>query len=137
MIKKKVKSSKKVTTKVTKKKIASKSVKKNFHNYQIENAKTIQDCEEIAIVDAYDEYEQAAGWFTCLEEVFCDCNEVLFMGEVVQFKYFDQGETSVTAVIGKKGKTAKVSLESIESIELIKPSRLQALWHKAYLEYHS
>ena len=125
MIKKKAKPSKKITPKAT---------KKNFHNFEIENAKTTQDCEEIATVDSYDEYEQAAGWFTCLEDVFDDCSEVLFMGELVQFKHFDQGETSLTAVISKKGKTAKVSLESIE---WIKPSRLQALWHKAYLEFQS
>ena len=123
-----------VKKKSTKKpKAPSKRISTQFHNYEIDNAKTINDCFEIAMVDAYDEYEQSGGWFTCLEDIFRECHEVEFLGEIVEFKKFDyQGEAAIVGVIKKKGKTAKVA---IESLTWIKPTPLQALWNKACLEY--
>lgn len=115
------------------KKPKSKVSSRAFHNYEIEKARTVQDCIEIATVDAYDEGEEASGWYSCLEEVFADIDEVEFMEEIVEFKQFDfQGDTAIFGIIKKKGKKAKVSLESLV---WIKPTRLQSLWHKAYLKY--
>ena len=119
----------KTSTKKPKSKVSSKA----FHDYEIEKAKTVQDCIEIAIIDAHDEDEEASGWYSCLEDVFSDIDEVEFMGEVVEFKQFGfQGDTAIVGIIKKKGKTAKVSLESLV---WIKPTHLQSLWHKAYLKY--
>ncbi len=120
--------------KATLKKAQPKTSTKNFHNYKIDNSKSVQDCIEIATVDAYDEYEQTNGWHCSLEEVFDGVSEVEFLGEIVKFVKFDfHGDSHLIGVIKKNGKTAKVS---IESLHWIKPTKQQSLWHKAYLEFH-
>ena len=116
-----------------KRKCSSKTIFHAAHEYTCAKARTTQDCFEIATVDAYDESEQGVGWLTCLEEVFDRVHEVRFMGELVKIKKFDlQGEATLVAVIQRNGKSAKISLESVE---WIKPSRLQALWQRAYLTW--
>lgn len=84
-------------------------------------------------MDANGEDERASGWLTCLEEILEDVGEVLFLGAPVRFIGLDlSGDTVVVAAIEKGGKKAKVSLDSIE---LIKPTKAQTLWIKAYVQY--
>ncbi len=90
---------------------------------------------EAATVDAYGEYEQTCGWLTCFEEGFDDVNHVLLFGEEVKLVGFEvRNDVEVVAVGLKNKKKAKVSLDSIE---LIKSSRTQRLWLKAYTEWSS
>lgn len=101
-------------------------------DYEIGSARTTEHCFEIATVDCYDENEAANGWLCCFEEVFSDVQAVKFMGEAVTLKQFDLDGDTVVAAIEKTGKKAKVSLDSIK---LIKPTKPQALWLRAYLEH--
>ena len=99
------------------------------------SVKTIKQCIEAATVDAYGEYEQVCGWLTCFEEVFDNVNRILLFGEEVKLVDFEvQNDAEVVAVCLKNKKKAKVSLDSIE---LIKPSKAQRLWLKAYTEWSS
>lgn len=118
--------------KKTKAKIKRKAAPIPQISSELANVKTPRDCYETATVDAWGEEEQTVGWLTCLEEVLERTAEVLFMGEPVGLKCLDtEGERIVIAVIQKNGKTAKVLLDSIE---LVKPTKLQALWLRAYSE---
>ena len=100
------------------------------HEYNCAHAKTVEDCFEIATVDAYDESEQAMGWLTCLEEVFEGVSNVRVMGDTAVFEQFSSQRNDIVAIIKKNGKTAKVSLESINWIKL---TPIQKLWNRAYL----
>ncbi|MGK5085364.1 hypothetical protein WDW37_18920 [Bdellovibrionota bacterium FG-1] len=110
----------------------TKSISKPKPWVEWKDVKTVEECEETATMDAYDEYEQASGWLTCLEEILEGVEQVVCMGNPVKFTGLDlSGDTVVVAVIGRQGKTAKVALDSIE---LIKPTKAQALWLKAYVQ---
>lgn len=97
-----------------------------------EAVKTIEDCFEYAMVDAYGDDEQATGWLTALEEILDDVKKVKLLGEEVEFDGLDLDDTSVVAVCKKNGKKAKIALSSIE---LTKPTKLQTLWLSAYKEW--
>lgn len=97
-----------------------------------EDARTVEECCEMATVDCYDEYEQASGWLTCISEVLDSIKQVKVAGEAIRLKGFDlAGETTVVAVCEKNKKKIKVTLDSIE---LINPTPAQALWLRAWLE---
>jgi hypothetical protein len=97
------------------------------------SVKTTKQCIEAATVDAYGEYEQVCGWLTCFEEVFDKVNRILLFGEEVKLVGFEvRNDVEVVAVCLKNKKKAWVSLNSIE---LIKPSKSQRLWLKAYAEW--
>ena len=99
-----------------------------------ENAKTIEECTEMAIVDCYDKYEQASGWCCCLGDIFADVKMVKIFEEEVKLKKLDlvNNLNIVVAICEKKGKTIKVTLDSLE---LINPIKAQELWLEAWLEW--
>lgn len=99
-----------------------------------EDAKTVKECIETATVDAYGEYEQATGWLTCLEEVFLDVKEVKIFSEVVNLSGFDLDDTNIVAICSKGDDEIRVTLDSLK---LIKPSRAQKLWLKAWKSWRS
>lgn len=97
--------------------------------------KNTRECINLAIVDAYDEYEQAGGWLNCLEEVFANVKTVRVLDHEVVLKGFDleDGITIVTICeLGKK--SARVSLDSIEWNNL---GKTQQLWLKAWKSWKS
>ena len=97
------------------------------------DVKTIKDCESIATLDAYGDYEVASSWPTCFEEVFSTPQEVEVLGEKVKLIGLDLlADFVVVAVCQKKKIKAKVSLDSIK---LIKSSKAQKLWVRSYLKY--
>jgi len=99
-----------------------------------EDVKTIEECVEEATMDTYGDWEQASGWLTCIEEIFGNVREVKVMGETVNLKGFDLDGTSVVAVC-KKGKM-KIRT-TLDSIEIIKPTRAQKLWLKAWIKWRA
>ena len=81
-----------------------------------ENVKTIEECEEIATMDTYEDWEQASGWLTCIEEIFGNVREVKIMGEIVKLEGFDLDGTSVVAAYKKMKMKIRTTLDSIEII---------------------
>jgi hypothetical protein len=94
--------------------------------------KTVADCIEAATVDAYGDDELISGWCCCLEEVFGEASEIKIAGEIFNLSGMVQEGTTILAVCEKGKKKIKVSLESIE---LIKPTKVQKLWLKAWLSW--
>ena len=98
-----------------------------------EDAKTIEECTEMATVDCYDDYEQASGWLACLDDLFAEVKQVNVAGEVVKFKKFDLvHDTTIVAICEKNKKKIKVTLDSLE---LINPTQAQELWLEAWLAW--
>ena len=56
---------------------------------ECDEAKSVEQCIEIATCDAKDEYEQATGWWHYMDEVFEGVAQVKVLGEVVRFEGFD------------------------------------------------
>ncbi|MBF0300250.1 MAG: hypothetical protein HQK51_16125 [Oligoflexia bacterium] len=95
-------------------------------------ARTTKQCAEMATVDAYNEDEVAAGWHACLGgDILESVEQVKVWDEPVTLEGIDLYENSVVAICNKNKSKIKVSLDSIE---LIKPTKVQRLWIKAYLE---
>ena len=95
--------------------------------------KKVNDCWDIATVDAYDEYEIASGWFECLTEVFDDIENVKLFGEKIEFCGVDFfRDHDIVAVCKKKRKKVRVTPDSIE---LINPTKSQKIWMKAWTEW--
>lgn len=89
------------------------------------NAKTIEDCEEIATCDAYDESEVASGWMTCLEEIFENDTIVILADERLVLSSFDIIRDSAIVAVVKMGKR-KIKV-SLDSIKLVKPTKAQTV----------
>ncbi len=100
---------------------------------QFDEVKTLKDCIETATVDAYGDYEVAAGWLTCLDEMFTGVKEVQLLGEKVELIKLDLSGNDVVALCSKGKKRAKVCLDSIE---LISPTKVQKLWLKAWCHWY-
>ena len=97
------------------------------------DAKTIEECTEMAIVDCYDDYEQASGWLACLDDIFSAVKQVKVAGAVVKFKRFDLvHDTAIVAICEQHNKKIKVPLAALE---LIKPTTAQELWLEAWLAW--
>lgn len=90
-------------------------------------------CEELATVDANGEDEVAAGWLTCIEEVFDGVDSIKVLGHETRLTGFDiECDHAVIATCKSGKKTARVSLLSVEWPKLSKPQRL---WLKAWTKY--
>ena len=101
--------------------------------YDFEDVQTIEDCAEIALTDAYGEYEQIGCWQDYFNEVFSQTKHVRLLDEKVCLKGFDViSDVVLVAVCQKNKKQIKVTLDSIE---LIRPKKYQKLWLQAYFEW--
>lgn len=100
---------------------------------EMKSCKTINDCINVATLDAYDEYEEATGWQVCMQTLFEEVKQVKVLGEDVQLEGFDLvNELYVVAICRRKNKEARVTPESIEFPRMTKK---QTLWMKAWIEY--
>ena len=90
-----------------------------MERYRLEllKVKNKSDREELAIVDTFDDGEEAGVWMTCLE--------VTFTG------FSLQKDNSVFAICKSGKKTALVSIGSVEWLKLTKP---QKIWLSAWNE---
>ena len=79
---------------------------------------------------ADDEYEEASGWLTCLEEVFEDFDLVEVNGITMKFIGFHLEREIVPMIIcSYNKKRAKIT---IDSVQFINPDKAQKLWLRAW-----
>jgi threonine dehydratase len=103
-----------------------------FEDFQksLRKVKTVDDCEAVTTVDAYDDFEAVGGWMTCLDEILDDIKSVKILNQEAQLKGFDiERENSIVAICKSGKKTVRVSLASVEWPKLTK---LQKLWLQAW-----
>lgn len=91
---------------------------------EMKQCKTIEDCREVATMDAYGEEEMAAGWLACIEEMFDKFEHVSVLGKEVVLEGFDLKAHQVVAKCRSERKSAFVSLESVEFPKLNKNEKL-------------
>jgi len=91
---------------------------------EMKKCKTIEACHECAMVDAYGDEEAAAGWLTCIDEVFRKFENVIVLGNEVVLEGFDLKGYQIVAKCRSGRKLAFVSLESVEFLKLNKSEKL-------------
>jgi len=100
---------------------------------QMKRCKLIEDCFEVATVDAYGEEEQAVGWLTCIEAMFDKFEYGRVLGQEVELEGFDLANArAVVAICGKGKKKTKIALESVDFLKL---SEKESLWLKAWKKW--
>jgi hypothetical protein len=99
---------------------------------EMQQCKSVDDCIECALVDAYGDDEQAGAWLTCIEEMFGRFKQVKVMGHQVDLKDFDLSNNTVVAVCRQGKKKARVALESVEFPQL---TPIEARWLKAWKQF--
>jgi hypothetical protein len=57
-----------------------------------------ESCIELALTDAYGEYEQISAWLACIEEMFAGFDRVNLLREEVALQGFDL-ENELTVVV--------------------------------------
>jgi hypothetical protein len=90
----------------------------------MKRCKTVEDCYEFATVDANGADEAAAGWLTCIEEMFRKFEKVKVFGNEVILERFDLKGLQLMAKCRSGRKLAFVSLESVEFPKLNKSEKL-------------
>ena len=100
---------------------------------EMQQCKSVKACIEVALTDAYGEYEQASAWLTCIEEMFGRFDRVYLMGEEVALEGFDLANDIAVVAICRKGKRkARVALESVAFPDL---TPIEARWLKAWKQF--
>lgn len=100
---------------------------------EMQQCKTVNACIELALTDAYGEYEEASAWLACIDTMFARFTRVQVMGEEVTLHGFDLANEVAIVGICRKGKhRAKVALDSIEFPAL---TTVEARWLKAWKQY--
>ncbi len=100
---------------------------------EMKKCKTVEACFECATVDAYGDDEAAAGWLTCIDEMFRKFEHVIVLGQEVALEGFDLKGYQVVAKCRSGRKLAFVSLESIE---FPKSNKSEKLWLSALKKWH-
>ena len=96
------------------------------------HCKSVQDCIDLALTDAYGEEEQAVAWLTCIEEMFSRFNEVKLLGNPVELVGFDLSNHAVVAVCRRDKKKARARLDSVAFPDL---TPIEARWLKAWKRF--
>jgi len=100
---------------------------------EMRQCKSIKDCIELALVDAYGDDEQATAWLTCIEEMFARFDRVKVLGQEVALEGFDLGDGVAVMAVCRQGKRkARVALESVEFPDL---TPIEARWLKAWKQF--
>lgn len=100
---------------------------------EMQQCKSVKACVELALTDAYGEYEQASAWLTCIEEMFGRFDRVNLMGKEVALQGFDlENELTVVAVCRKGKRRARVALESVEFPDI---TSIESRWLKAWKQF--
>jgi hypothetical protein len=94
-------------------------------------AKTVKQCIDLATIDAYGDDEVAAGWETCLDEVFSGVKAQL-AGQDVKLEGFDSLSGMVLARCRFGKRKIRVTLDSLDFLDLTAPQRI---WLKAFLKW--
>lgn len=100
---------------------------------EMQQCKSVKACIELALTDAYGEYEQASAWLTCIEVMFGRYERVNLMREEVTLQGFDLVDDLVVVAICRKSKQrARVALESVEFPDI---TPVEARWLKAWKQF--
>ena len=100
---------------------------------EMQRCKSIEDCIELALVDAYGDDEQAVAWLTCIEEMFGRFDRVELMGKAVALRGFELANgATVVAVCAHAKHIARVALESVEFPGL---TPIEARWLEAWKQF--
>lgn len=79
---------------------------------EMKQCKTVEDCFEVATVDAYGEEEQAVGWLTCIQVMFDKFEHVSVLGQEMDLEGFDlANERAVVATCRQGKKKTKIALD--------------------------
>jgi hypothetical protein len=95
--------------------------------------RSINECIDLALVDAYGEEEQAVAWLTCMEEMFSRFEQVELMGRPVMLEGFDLAHGRAIVAICKEGK--KSARVSIESVKFAGMTPIESRWLKAWKKF--
>ena len=95
--------------------------------------RSIDDCIELALVDAYGDEEQTVAWLTCIEEMFGRFKQVEVMGRQVTLGGFDFAQGSTIVAICKEGK--KSARVAIESVRFHGMTPIEIRWLKAWKKF--
>lgn len=96
---------------------------------EMKQCKIVAECHECATIDANGEDEAAAGWLTCIEEMFSKFEHVIVLGNEVLLKGFYLKGLQVMAKCRSGRKLAFVSLESVEFPKLNRDSFRSLQYH--------
>lgn len=94
--------------------------------------KTVRNCIDLALTDAYGEDEQAVAWLTCIETMFDRFKQVHLLGADVTLVRFELRNHDVVAVCQQGKHEARVTLDSIEFSDL---SPVERLWLRACKQF--
>lgn len=95
--------------------------------------RSIDECIELALMDAYGEEEQAVAWLTCIEEMFGRFEQVDVMGRRVTLAGFDLAHGSVVVAICKEGR--KSTRVAIESVKFHGMTPIESRWLKSWKKF--
>lgn len=100
---------------------------------EMQQCESVKACIELALADAYGEYEQAAAWLACIDEMFGRFDRIRLLGEEVALQGFDlENELAVVAICKKGKQLARVSLDSVEFPEI---TPVEARWLTAWKQF--
>jgi hypothetical protein len=97
--------------------------------------RSVKACIDLALTDAYGEYEQACAWLACIEEMFRRFDRVTVLGEAVTLEGFELANDAAVVAVCRKGKRkARMALESVEFPDLLP---IEARWLEAWKQFAS
>ena len=100
---------------------------------EMQQCESVKACIELALADAYGEFEQAAAWLACIDEMFGRFDRIRLLGEEVALQGFDlENELAVVAICKKGKRLARVSLDSVEFPEI---TPVEARWLTAWKQF--
>jgi len=102
---------------------------------EMRQCKSVKACIELAITDAYGDYEQANAWLTCIETMFGRYKRVFVIGEDAALDGFELlNDAAIVAVCRRGKRKARVALESVEFPDA---SPIEARWLNALKRFAS
>ena len=102
---------------------------------EMKQCKSVRACIELALTDAYGDYEQACAWLTCIETMFGRYKRAVVIGEEVTLEGFELVNDAAIVAVCRRGKRkARVALESVEFPDA---SPIEARWLTAWKRFAS
>jgi len=102
---------------------------------EMKQCKSVRACIELALTDAYGDYEQAWAWLTCIETMFGRYKWVVVLGEETAIEGFELASDADIVAVCRRGKRrARIALESVEFPDA---SPIEARWLNAWKRFAS
>ena len=102
---------------------------------EMKQCKSVQACIDLAISDAYGDYEQAYAWLTCIESMFGRYRRVFVLGDDAALDGFEVvNHATIVAVCRRGTRKARVALASVEFPDA---SPIEARWLSAWKRFAS